>query len=238
MNTTRLFSLIAAVVLLNTSAQAQFEAGQSFISGSLSTTLGYFNNPVRESKSEALNYGVSASWGRFTKENRASGWGISHNLLSDNYYYPLADLPSVRSASVGVDRFVEFYKPVFEKFALYIQPRVGLSYGLDNQFGLENDGTLSFKTQNQRVILGASLAAGIAWHITPKWALYGNFAFTNPISISGGISNTVNYQEKNLQGENLKSRGSLFEYNFSPSLSSGNIGLGFRYFYTRKNSDS
>lgn len=238
MNTTRLLVCIAVATLLTTSAQAQFETGQSLVSGGFSTTSGYYKNPDLESKGRNLNYNINASWGKFTRENRASGWGISHGLSSNRFDGAWATLPSVRGASVGIDRFVEFYKPVFEKFALYIQPSVGLSYGLNNQFGVQSDGTLAYKTQNHRLTLGASLAAGIAWRITPKWALYGNFALTNPISISGGIENTVNYQNKNPQGGNTKSQGSFFEYNFSPTLSSGSVGLGFRYFYTRKNSDS
>lgn len=238
MNTIRLLLCIAVPTLLTTSVQAQFETGQSFVSGGFSTNLGSYNNPDLESKGRNLDYNINASWGKFTKENRAVGWGISHGLSSNRLDRDVAARPSISSAGIGVDRFAEFYKPVFEKFALYIQPRVGLAYALNNTYSLQNNTTLSYKTRYHQLTLGASLSAGIAWRITPKWALYGNFAFTNPISISGGIGNTVDYPENGSQGEYTKSRSSFFEYKLSPTLFSGSVGLGFRYFYTRKNSDS
>lgn len=220
---------------------AQFNVGERFVEGSFGIELN--DTRYRPNINTIGNHGqyyhnVYISLGHFTTNTKAVGWNLNQSLSLFNYGI-YDDSVKVRPRSltrlgVGVERFVEQYKPISEKLALYLRPSLGLSYRLENTWGQDvpNPG-ISYQTQTNTLILGASLAAGIAWRITPKWALYGNFAFTNPVSVSGGISTTENYQEKNPQGGNLKSRGNFFEYNFSPTLSSGSIGLGFRYFYTR-----
>lgn len=238
--------ILLVLISLPGITKAQFKAGEHFVAGGFGISL--IDTKFRPGVNTIGNHGqyshnIGISLGHFTTDNRAVGWTLDQSLSLFNYGYYDSSIKikprSLTSLRVGIGRFVEYYKPISEKLALYISPSLGLTYELANTWGQDSSPPgISYQTQTNTLILGASLAAGIAWRITPKWALYGNFAFTNPISISGGISNTVNYQEKNPQGENLKTRGSLFEYNFSPTLSSGSIGLGFRYFYTRKNSNS
>jgi len=231
-------ALFLVAILVSYKAKAQFEVGQSFISGGFSFSASDLKLDENQSAQNAFGYNINSTWGTFTKENKAKGWGINHSLSSRIINgYDIAPR-SFQGATIGIERFAEYYsKPIFEKLVLYIRPRIGLTYALNNTLTNEN-AKLTSETQNHTLTLGAGISAGIAWRLTPRWALYGSFAFTNPISLTGGISNTVNYQQKNPQGENLKIRGNFFEYNFSPTLSSGGISLGFRYFYTRKNSDS
>lgn len=242
----KIFQILLALILLSGISKAQFNAGEHFVEGSFGISLidTKFHPGVNTIGNHGqYNHDIGISLGHFTTNSRAVGWTLDQSLSLFNYgYYDSSVKVRPRSLTrlgVGVGRFVEHYKPISEKLALYIRPSLGLTYQLENTWGQHAPAPgISYQTQTNTWILGASLAAGIAWRITPKWALYGNFAFTNPISISGGVSTTENYQEKNPQGGNLKSRGNFFEYNVSPTLSSGSIGLSFRYFYTRKNSNS
>ncbi len=226
---------IVLVVLLFASlgAQAQFEAGQSFISGNFSTNFNRAKYDDTQPAQGLFSYNVGASWGTFTQKNKALGWGLSHSLTSQKFNSGNENIPSLKNVSFGGSRFVEFYKPVFDKVALYISPSVGLTYRLENSVDQQGGAGTYRVNQDNTLSLGASLSGGIAWRFTPKWSLYGNFAFTNPISISGGVSTSKQYSANVPSTEPVEARGGVFSYNFSPGLSSGYVGLGFRYFYTR-----
>jgi len=227
------FLIFAVYMLLYQEAQAQFEAKQSFVSGNLSIDITSFKLDATEPSQSYNYYDLGVSWGQFTQSNRSSGWGINSSLASLKYTDPLLNIPSLQQLSLGGNHFFEFYKPLAEKFAFYLTPSVGLTYRLENVLRRE-DSENYLLDQTNSLILGASLSAGIAWRITQKWALYGGFALVNPIRISGGAVNTKRYSTNTHNKVPIESRGSVFDYNFAPSLNTTSIGLGFRYFYTRK----
>ena len=225
-------------------ATAQFQAGERFVSGGLS--FNFSDNKYEDANLTNhyanYNHSTSVSSGHFTKNNKAVGWSLSQSLsLEKNVYDPnLLDSPrKFRYLGFGVGRFVEYYKPVFEKFALYLRPSVGLTYGLGNNYNyvMLNNGTSALsQSRTNTITLGLNLNAGIAWRLSPKWALYGGFAFVDPISLSAGWTNAENPGSGNPQSAPIETEGSFFKYDLSPALSSGNINLGFRYFYTRNKS--
>ncbi|MCE6992386.1 hypothetical protein [Dyadobacter sp. CY323] len=217
------------LVFFGTIAEAQFQAGEKFISGSFYNGL----TNVKEKKEEAAlnnySHNIGVSFGKFVQNNRAVGWGISHTLST----YKNRELDFVRKPlsefGIGIERFAEYYKPLNDKFALYVRPSGNLGYTLKNTYQLSND-ELYYETKTNSIVLGLSLGAGISWRISPKWMIDGGFAFTNPINISYGFESIEYHQQQNPAGGNLETKGTAFKYMFSPTLSSGSIGLGFRYF--------
>lgn len=211
MKNTYNFLIPVVLLLLSLEVQAQFEAGQSFVSGNFSTNIASFKSEATQPSENYFYYNFGVSWGQFTKSNRAAGWGLNSSLAK--YTNDRLNTPSFQELSLGGSRFVEFYKPIAEKLALYLIPSVGLTYSQENT---PNGQTII--NQTNTLILGASLSAGIAWRITPKWALYGSLAFANPISISAGVSNKKNYDRSTPKNSTVESRGSVFDYSFAPSL--------------------
>ncbi|WP_373515113.1 hypothetical protein [Persicitalea sp.] len=231
-------------VILPIAAKAQFQAGQSFVSGGLSLNLNdnKYKGPNTVNQSANYSHNIDISSGYFTRNNKAVGWTLSQSL-STNTNASLPNYPGfpskLRYLGFGGSRFVEYYKPVFEKVSVYIQPSVGLKYGLDNEYNrvILDNGTNAFSLRRTNTFtLGMNLNAGVAWQVAPKWVLYGTFAYFNPISISAGWKNTENPPVNSPRSGPAKTEGSFLNYNLVPSLDSGYIGLGFRYFYTRNKS--
>ncbi|KQS33547.1 hypothetical protein [Dyadobacter sp. Leaf189] len=221
------------LVLLNHIATAQFQAGESFISGSFYNNLNNVRQKGSEPNTNAYNHYINISLGKFTKDNRATGWGLTHslNIQSNSYYKP--DPNTLGELSLGVERFAEFYKSVGEKFALYARPALNLGYQFKTNNAVNNN-ELVYESKINSINLSAGISAGVIWRLSPKWAVEGGFAFLNPISISYGFTTTEYFQNKYPNGENVKYEGHGINYFFSPNISSGSIGLGLRYFYGLK----
>ncbi len=228
-------------LLLPITSLAQFETEQRFVQGGFNLALSdsKYLSSYNDIKYGDYSHNLSYSSGHFTRNNRAVGWTLNQSLSlrkireSINTSEPLRTL---RSIAFGGERFVEHYKSLSDKFSLYIRPGFGLSYRLQNQDGEQNGNQIYTKYQTNTFTLGANVSAGVAWLVLPKWALYGGFAFTNPISLSAGWRNSESITQTN-PGTPTIGKGSFFNYNFTPSLSTGSINLGFRYFYTRNNSN-
>lgn len=215
---------------LGTIAKAQFQAGEKFISGSFYNGLNNVKARKEDPALNSYNHYINISFGKFVQNNKALGWGITHRLVYEKYRQ-LDIVPTpLREIGFGIERFVEYYKPLNDKFALYARPSANLGYTLTNTYQAENN-KVYYESKTNSLALGLSLSAGITWRISQKWALQGGFAFINPVSISYGFGSTEYYQQQNPNGGNVESKGSVFKYSFAPELSSGSIGLGFRYFY-------
>jgi len=224
----KIFILFFALMIC-TQAKAQFTTGQKFIGGSFYTNFNNLKAKYSDLKTNDYDHNIAILLGRFVKDNKAVGWTLRNNLSLANRDGFDMDTKALRNLGVGVDRFLEFHKPIGTKFSVYVSPSVGLTYNLTNTYTTSND-VVIMETQTNKLTVGASLGAGIVWKVAPKWALYGNFAFINPVNISGLRGDTENYLVQSSQGGNLKTKTTAFDYSFSPSLSSGSIGLGFRYF--------
>jgi hypothetical protein len=218
-----IFSLAGTSIAL-----AQFTAGQSFVSGAFDLTATSFKSDPQNESSDYYGYNAFASLGTFTKENKAVGWGFQHSLVINRIPYLDPQPRLLRNIGFGADRFVEFYQPIISQLSVYLRPSVGLFYSLQNQYN-PNNTNLVDQTRRHTLSLGADLSAGLAWQFAPKWALYGSFAFFNPIQVSAGVSSSKDYRS-----QIPDSRGWGFNYQLSPSLSSGSINLGFRYIYDKK----
>jgi hypothetical protein len=211
-------------------AKAQFLAGEKFISGSFYNGLTNVKERKEEPHFNSYNHNINVSFGKFVKNNRAVGWGIFHTLETQtNRQLDIVPNP-LKGFGLGIERFGEYYKSLNDKFALYVRPSGNLGYALTNTYQAENN-KVYYESKINSLALGLSLSAGITWRISQKWALQGGFAFINPVSISYGFGSTEYYQQQNPNGGNVESKGSVFKYSFAPELSSGSIGLGFRYFY-------
>jgi hypothetical protein len=209
-------------------ALAQFTTGQSFVSGAIDLTATSFKSDPQNESSDYYGYNAFASLGTFTGENRAVGWGFQHSLVINKISYLDPQPRLLRNIGFGADRFVEFYQPIISQLSLYLRPSVGLFYSLQNQYNVNSTNSVD-QTQRHTLSLGANLSAGLAWRFAPKWALYGSFAFLNPIQVSAGLSSTEDYRS-----QIPDSRDRSFTYRLSPTLSSGSINLGFRYIYDKK----
>jgi hypothetical protein len=217
------------IIFLSTIAEAQFQEGEKFISGGFYNGLTNIKKTNEEPAVNSYNHNIGIAFGKFVRNNRAVGWGITHSLITQKFRQ-LDIVPNpLNELSFGIERFAEYYKPLNDKFALYLRPSGNLGYSLKNSYQADND-EVYYEKQANSIVLGLSLSAGISWRISPKWAITGGFAFTNPINVSYGFENSEFYRQKNSAGGNLETKGSAFKYAFSPDLSSGSIGLGFRYF--------
>ncbi|GHB56308.1 hypothetical protein [Persicitalea jodogahamensis] len=231
----RNFLILASSILFPILSKAQFKAGQIFFQGGFNLSLSDSKYLSTYGDSQFGNYShdISYSSGYFTDQNRAIGWTLNQSLSLAKIQYSgntNDPAPTLQSIGFGGGRFVEHYKSLSDKFALYVRPGFNLSYTLQNQDDQQN-GNAFTRTQTNTFTLGADVSAGVAWLLSPKWALYGGFAFANPISISAGWRNTESTTQNSGRPTNRK--GSFFNYNLSPNLSSGSISLGFRYLVTR-----
>ena len=239
----RNFLILSAFMLFPVLLKAQFKTGQIFFEGGASFSLNdtkfqdrYGSNP--DSRYGNYNHNISYSSGYFTAENRAIGWTLSQSLSLTrfgNSGSTVASPRTLRGMSFSGGRFVEHYKSLSDKFALYIRPGFGLTYQLQNQDGQQNGNVTYTQYQTNTFFLGVNVSAGVAWLVSPKWALYGGVAFANPINISAGWTNIASVSNNYPGGGANETNGSFFNYNFTPSLYSGSISLGFRYLVTRSN---
>jgi hypothetical protein len=222
--------LIVAFVMVHSLASAQFKEGESFADGSFYVNL--FDNKMKNTDIGLNRYShnINLSLGRFKSSTFATGWALSHNLITQNLKNYDIDPKSLQTLGFGVSRFWEFYKPLNDKFSLYVRPSIGLSYKLDNTYESSSSVILS-ETRRHSFSLGASVSGGIAWRLAPKWAIYGGFAFTNPLDITFGFAKNRNVADMRPDGQFPQTNSRGFSYRFAPELSSGSIGLGFRYFY-------
>lgn len=218
--------LFLALVCIVSHADAQFESGESFLSGSFHTDLGRSRSNSADFTQSNFRYNLNLSVGKFVKDNKAVGWSLSNNLSLQNvnkseYIKPLQNL------GFGLSRFVEYYKPLGGKFAVYVRPSVGIGYSLSKEYS--GTGTLLiYEVTRNRVSLSAGLEAGLAWRFDSKWAMYGSVAFSNPISVS------TSFNHQKYPDGALNQKGTSLEYNFNPMASYGQIGLGLRYFCGKK----
>lgn len=235
----KIFQILPVLILLSGITKAQFNTGERFVAGGFGISLTdnkYRPNVNTMGDLGQYNHNIEISLGHFMSNSKAVGWTLSQSLSLINYgdwTRPYPEPRTLQSIGVGVNRFVEYYKPISEKLALYLSPSLGLNYQLQNQNSAQNGDIVLIRTQANTLTLGINLSAGIAWRLASRWALYGGFAFANPVSISYGWQNSEFYRQSSPQTADTNSEGSFFKYNFSPSLSSGGIALGFRYFYTR-----
>lgn len=232
--------LFATFLLFPALTMAQFKTGQIFFAGGASFSLNdtrYQNqgfNPDR--KFGAYNHNIDYSSGYFTDNNRAIGWTLGQSLSLTNFGELRGTNPyprTLRSIGFSAGRFVEHYKSLSDKFALYVRPGFSLGYRLQNEDGQQSSNVYYTKLQTNTVTLGINVSGGLAWLVSPKWALYGGFAFANPISISAGWKNVATIVNSRPGGRANDTSSGFFNYNFTPSLNSGSINLGFRYLVTR-----
>lgn len=231
--------ILSAFILLPVLAKAQFKAGQIFFQGGANFSLNDTKYPRSDGYSDRrfgnYNHNLSYSSGYFTGDTRAIGWtlGQSLSLVKSGNVQGITLAPrTLQSISFSAGRFVEHYKSLSDKFALYIRPGFGLTYQLKNEIN-QQDALSYANLQTNTFTLGINVGAGVAWRVSPKWALYGGVAFANPINVSVGWNNSENISTNNLGGQPRNTKGSFFNYNLSPSLYSGSINLGFRYIVTR-----
>ena len=221
--------LPALLLIIAANVQAQFESGQRFISGGFSNSLIDNKSGAATEHSLSYHHNINVSVGSFVRATKAVGWGI-HSQVAILKEEGVPYRPkSLAQNFIGIDRFVEYYKPLNNKFSLYVRSGVGLSYSLGNSYQ-SNTSEITFEEQSHSFMLSASIQGGIVWRITPKWALYGSAGLLNPVNIGVKRKRGENFVEKNPEGGNRISKTTAFEYQFSPNGSSGSIGLGFRYF--------
>lgn len=234
------FLIFTAFLMFPALSKAQFKAGQIFFAGGAS----FFLNDTKyksqgfgpDSKFGTYGHNLSYSSGCFTDKNRAIGWTLGQSLSLVNFgeYRGTTPAPrTLRSIGFSAGRFVEHYKSLSDKFALYVRPGFDLTYQLQNEDGQQDRGVRYTKYQTNTFFLGVNVSGGVAWFVSPKWALYGGVAFANPISVSAGWNNKATVSTNYPGGANTDNKGSFFNYNFSPRLASGSINLGFRYLVTR-----
>lgn len=225
--------LTAAFAMVQSLALAQFKEGEKFISGSFYLNL--YDNKAKDLDShyKRYNHTISVSTGKFKSNTMATGWGLNHSLSFQKLENFNIDPKPLQTLSFGIERFWEFYKPLNDKFALYVRPDVGLGYTFRNTFEITNDRIVR-ETQDNSFLLGFDISAGIAWRLAPKWAIYGSFAFSNPLYVSYGFGKTSDTATPRPDGQYPQTNTRGFAYSFAPQLSSGSIGLGFRYFYGMK----
>ncbi|SEI44036.1 hypothetical protein SAMN05216327_101588 [Dyadobacter sp. SG02] len=222
--------LIVAFAMTHSLVTAQFKEGESFIGGAFNVNLFDSKSKDTDSRYNVYGHNIDVSLGKFRSSTKAVGWTLSHNLATQKIKSLTFEPKPLNSLGFGISRFWEFYKPLNDKFSLYVRPRIGLGYNLENTFENAN-GIITTETRIHSISLAASVGAGIAWRIAPKWAIYGGFAFSNPLDVSFGFGRQRDVANPRPDGQYPQSNLRGFSYRFAPELSSGSIGLGFRYFY-------
>lgn len=221
------FILVWFIIGLVWDANAQFEAGESFVSGSFHSGF-HSNSYTSAGKIQSSFEQYSLESGKFLNSNRTIGWRLSAGLDS----FTQTELPykveSPRILDLGVGRFAEFYKTFSDKLGIYVKPSVGIDYKLSKDY-FGDATTLFNETVSNYVDLGGRIEGGMAWRVSPKWAVIGTVAFLNPLRISASFSKTSYFDE-----DPYEVRERSFRYNFDPTESTLQLSIGLRYVYRKK----
>ena len=231
-----IYFLLGAGLLAGTHAQAQFETGERFVSGSIHLGGNVFAAERFVNSFSGYNHSFYASLGRMTRENRAVGWSLSNQIELHDRNGLVPKAPSLRTLNLGVGRFVEFYKPLGEKWALYLRPSFSVNYQLQNSYVLETpsrpDGSIRLRSQSQShgISIDTYVGGGVLWRFAPKWAFQGSIGGISPLRVLFRRTRSEQYNSQTgaVEYKNIDHRA---EYAIQPGLSIGNVGLGFRYFY-------
>ncbi|WP_345026703.1 hypothetical protein [Ravibacter arvi] len=114
-------------------AEAQIEKGTHFLGATVQGS-GYFTklsspgHPNARVQQQILS--LALQWGMFAKENFMFGVGLSGSLVP---YRSWSDASGgsdfkQRISRYGVAPFVRWYKPVFNKLSLFVQPSIGVDW--------------------------------------------------------------------------------------------------------------
>ncbi|WP_247237892.1 hypothetical protein [Telluribacter sp. SYSU D00476] len=224
--------LISSFIFLlsYTPIQAQYKEGERFVQ--FGTSLGGIRN-MYDNNVGYRNYSHSfhISRGKFKNLRKATGWTLSTSYSSQSHPQLWVSYPKDKLFSAGLGRFWQFYHSIGTngKWAVYGGPTLNGMYSTRKSAGFfvyqqSNSGNLIQRTSNV-VSVSAGFNAGVLWRISGKWAVDGSVAYGSPIEISYTRTHDL------LNETYPKLTTNAFNYSFKPTLNSGSIGLGFRYFY-------
>ncbi|HEV7347697.1 hypothetical protein [Telluribacter sp.] len=226
--------LLGVALLAGNHAQAQYQVGQHFISGNVD--LGANRYGENSTIHNNYNHSLGLAIGKFTRENRAVGWSLQNSVRMNKFENYVPAIRKVGSMGFGLDRFVEFYLPVGEKFTLFARPSLGVSYQLQNFFTVANspkiggNWVLANQSQRHSYFLSVNLSGGVLWQFAEKWALQGSVAGITPLSMMFSRRVEEEYGLAPNTQKNTYTQNQL-SYTLQPDLNTGYVGLGFRYFY-------
>ena len=213
--------IFAIILLANTYSKAQFNAGDSFLQGSLNV-----NQSLSSSSNMAgqKTYAIGVDWGKYSTKNTARILSLNINYTDQSYQ---TSALQNKVLNIGLNKGHEYYKSIFGKIGIYGRIMGGVNYGNLQSKTLQNSGSVNY-TQQTTNSLGLNLFGngGIMYRLNDKWAFTGNLLNLNVANLNyawtdGKISplqggTTENFTQKQ------------FNYSFTPSLAFS-YGLGIRY---------
>src|SRR5215217_8471718 len=91
------------LVIFSNIATAQFKTGESFISGAFYNNLTNVTEKGNYPGSSAYNHYINLSVGKFVRDNRALGWGLTHSLITESNTSYRPEPAPLKELSFGIE---------------------------------------------------------------------------------------------------------------------------------------
>lgn len=222
MKKTLLFTWLFVVCSI-TATLAQYE-GKRFISASAGISFSN-QNPEQSSASNTYGYNFNAQLGKFKTQTMARGWNLGTSLGGgkNNFYVNgTASDRGITQFGANAGYFWQYYKHFNDKFGVFGGPNLDVSYNYTKTYETSN-GVSEKRTNTFSLPFGVS--AGAYYTLSERWWLTGSLGFADLLSVGYSFGKTENIDRIT----NLKS--SVFNYEFSPTITFPSVSLGIRYVF-------
>jgi hypothetical protein len=188
--------LLSITILLSFTlahSQEYFAKGSNVITGSINLGQSQDETKYDDYTTTTGNktYGITGYYGRFIKDNLATGLSLGYNnrLRISNISYTDGTFQknSYQNNYVRIGAFIKKFFPVSDKFGAYFNTQGGVSFDKNTQ--IRNDGASETKTEN--IGKGISLTAGLGIYYFVLNRLSLSLAI-GQIDVYGSIDKSIN----------------------------------------------
>ncbi|HVU57074.1 MAG TPA: hypothetical protein VHD83_18560 [Puia sp.] len=172
------FYLLAAGLLLLCTGRAQIKKGESLLGGSVGFMRQDYN-AISPGNGNATYVNVQPSFGKAIKDNLVVGVNLYYSYSKLVEPSDATPIYTVKQPGYGLGFFVRGYKDLGRSFSMFLEGDLGGMYSLAKG---SYEGVNELSVDNKGYSINASLSAGIAYHITPRWMVetgFQNLAYIN-----------------------------------------------------------
>ncbi|MEA5405492.1 hypothetical protein VB776_21310 [Arcicella sp. DC2W] len=215
----KLLYIFAIILLANTYVKAQFNAGESYLGGSLMMNQSKFGESL-----DNHNSSIGLGYGKFISKNTAKTLSIYVGYGNQSSSSGFLD---DKSFGISLNKGRQYYKTIFGKLGIYGGFSGGINYNNQDTKTPYNQEPMGYveRTANQ-IALSFDGGGGLVYRLNNKWAFTGNLINLDIADVSYSWADG----KRNLTQSGVPSSFSekRFEYNFKPTISFS-FGIGIRY---------
>lgn len=188
-----------------------------------------YPNSVQNNRYDT-NLVINLSLGSFTKNGVVNVFTLGMKNRNSGYNTDIADESNWR---INFAYAREKYIMLSKRVAIYGGLESSIYYESTSKKGQNPYNNVMFKNESTTTEVGISAKSypGIIYFINSKWAINATIGNLSLFSVSNKENNAFNdYGDNNVLYTSFSAE-SRFDYNFGPSFSISNSGIGLRYFF-------